>query len=837
MTLPPTFLPLFLASLLRRRLASALSLLAIALGVALGLAVQLIHDAALDEFGRGSRQLAGEADLQVEGGADGFDDALYVELAQRPEISAASPVLTVRAKLPGHSETLEIHGIDIFRAAEVQPRLLPRAAGEGERFAAFEEDALFLSAAARHWLAPLMAQERITVQVGLQTRTLHWRGDVPGAEGGQRWAVMDIAAAQRTFDRIGRLSRIDLRLAPGQDRARAEAALRPLLPAGVQLRSPEAASGELGALSRAYRVNLTMLAAIALLTGGFLVFSTQFLAVSRRRREFALLRALGLVRGELFRGLILEGAMLGALGGLLGVALGYALTALAFRHLGGDLGAGYFRGVVPELRWQGALVLGYLLLGVLAGVAGTLFPARAAARIAPARALHAGESEAALSLQAQPRARWILGLVAAAVAASLLPPANDIPLGGYTAVFAALCAAVLLLPASARRLPALLGTAASVPARLARARLAAAPGQAVVAGAGVVASVALAAAMAIMVSSFRASVDDWLTQVLPADLYVRASGANASGHIDDAALERIAATPGVAAVDAARVVELRLEADRTPVVLMARAVEGGWRLPLVAGSTANAGAMPVAWLSEAVADRYGKRPGDHMVLPLAGADHDFVVGGIWRDYARQQGAIVIERSAYLALTGDSRINDLALRLTPGHDPEAVAGALQAQFGTGALEIALPAELRRITLAVFDRTFLVTYLMEAVAVVIGLFGVATTFAALTTSRRGEFGMLRHLGLTRAEVGRMIALEGTLTACCGVLVGLVAGAGIAWILIEVVNRQSFHWSMDLHLPLAPLAGFALALVMLAALVARIAAARAMENSAVQAVKEDW
>ncbi|HNC66937.1 MAG TPA: ABC transporter permease [Thauera aminoaromatica] len=384
---------IFLASLLRRRLASALSLLAIALGVALGLAVHLIHGAALDEFGRGMRAVAGKADLQVVGPRDGFDEALFATLARRPEVAAASPVLEIEARLPGREESLRILGVDLFRVLRVQPGLMPLAEGGGDlRFAALRPGVVFLSDDARQRLSapgrsmegevlpPALVDARIAVQSGVRSLVLEAGGRVPGAGG--VLGVMDLGAAQQAFARIGVLSRIDLRLAEGVSPAAAQAALSALLPPGIALRTPEAAAGELGSLSRAYRVNLTMLAAIALLTGGFLVFSTQLLSVARRRREFALLRALGLVRAELMRGLLAEGATVGVVGGLLGVVLGHALAAGAFRLVGGDLGAGFFRGVAPQLAFDPAAGLAYLLLGVAAGVAGTWLPARAAAAVA-----------------------------------------------------------------------------------------------------------------------------------------------------------------------------------------------------------------------------------------------------------------------------------------------------------------------------------------------------------------------------------------------------------------------------------------------------------------------
>ncbi|MBP7983844.1 MAG: ABC transporter permease, partial [Chromatiaceae bacterium] len=264
----------FLGSLWRRRLATTLSLLAIALGVALGLAVQLIHAAALDEFGRGMRLISGEADLQVVGPQSGFDDGLYPLLAQRPEVAEASPVLEIEARLPGRASTLRILGIDLFRAARVTPSLLPVVEGRsGEatpdqgaptakgdvRLDALQPDALFASPAAATQLT-LVSGAPLRVQVGTREAELRLAGSVPAAGVGQVLAVMDIAAAQQTFERVGRLSRIDVRLTPGGDSGRARRALSALLPPGVSLRTPADAQSEVQSLSRAYRVNLTMLA-------------------------------------------------------------------------------------------------------------------------------------------------------------------------------------------------------------------------------------------------------------------------------------------------------------------------------------------------------------------------------------------------------------------------------------------------------------------------------------------------------------------------------------------------------------------------------------------------
>lgn len=860
----------FLASLLGRRLATGLSLFAITLGVALGLAVQLIHGAALDEFGRGMRLLAGEADLQVLGPRAGFDDDVYITLAQRAEVAQASPVVEVEAQLPGRDTTLRIYAIDIFRAAQVMPALMPASATEtgepreegepgeegegaaaerdsgedevrGGQFAALQPDRVFLSAAARAAFG-LAAGDTLTVQTGLREHTLRIAGAVPGAAAGQVFGVMDIAAAQQLFDRMGRLTRVDVRLAPGVDREVGRQALGAIVPAGVVVLAPEAVASQTSGLSRAYRVNLTMLAVIALLTGAFLVFSTQLLSVVKRRQEFAFLRALGLQQKALLNGLLAEGAVIGLVGGVFGVALGYGLTALAFALIGGDLGAGYFAGVAPTVKILPLASLAYLALGVAAGIGGAWLPAREALRMTPARALRAGDEIEVLQARQH---RWPAAFACFALAAGFcLPgPIAGIPVFGYAAVALILAGAVLTLPGATRMAMRTLNGVGSVVGRLAHARLEAAPGQVVVAGAGVVTSVALAVSMAIMVSSFRGSVDDWLAQVLPADLYLRASTSSASGFIDPDTIARISQLPGVAAVQSVRYESVRMSDERFPMTLIARAVADGTPPPLVAGEVStgdangDADGVAPAWITEAMSDLLVLKVGDTLALPLAGQVHTFRVAGIWRDYARQHGAVLIESDLYRRITGDERSNDVWIHLAADVDVTTVINTLRDMLGEQTVEIAQTAEIRAISLEIFDRTFLVTYLMQGVAIVIGLFGIGTTFAALATRRRKEFGMLRHLGLRCHEVGRLLALEGGLSAAVGVGVGMVAGAAIAFVLVEVINRQSFHWSMDMSLPLGGLALFAAVLVALASLAARLSGYQAMRRGAVAAVREDW
>jgi putative ABC transport system permease protein len=349
------------------------------------------------------------------------------------------------------------------------------------------------------------------------------------------------------------------------------------------------------------------------------------------------------------------------------------------------------------------------------------------------------------------------------------------------------------------------------------------------------------AAMAIMVASFRSSVDEWLGAVLPAELYFRTSQAGETAWIDPALEARIRALPQVERAVFLRSGRIMLDPARPAVALIARDLEKHGTPLLVAlvgpGYQRKDGDAPPAWISEAVADLYGYAVGVPIKIPLAGQNHTFIVAGIWRDYARQHGAIVIERDTYAALTGDRRANDAALWLKPGASAAAAVEALRALPGGPLLEIAQPGEIRRNSLELFDRSFAVTYALEAVAVLVGLFGLSSSVGAIVLARRREFGVLRHLGMTRAQIGAMLAAEGGLLAVLGVAAGLALGGAISLILIHVVNRQSFNWSMDVHVPVGLLAVLSLVLVLLSSLTAWFSGREATGIGPVRAVKEDW
>jgi putative ABC transport system permease protein len=826
-----------------RRGRTVLSVAGIALGVALGFGVHLVNRAAVGELAAAVRTAAGEADLEVKGGRAGFADEVYARIARVPGVALASPALEAEARVAGSDRTIRLIGIDAFRAAPLRPELFVEDPQRLLRLV--EPDNALLSEAAAQALS-LRPGDRLAIVVGVSSVELRVADVLPTSIVRGVAALTDIATAQWRLGRVGELNRVDVRLAPGASLDEVRERIGALLPAGVFVTPVQAAEEASATPSRAYRVNLNVLAMVALFTGGFLVFSAQALEVARRRGEHALLRVVGLERRGVVGLVLLDAAAIGAAGSGIGLALGYGLAVVAVRTSGADLGAGMFRGLTPAIVFPGLAAAGYFAAGVAIALFGALLPAIDAARNPPARALKAGDEQRMFAAALSP---WPgLALVAAGAALTRFAPVDGVPVFGYLSIASLLIGGVTFMPWMAdgllARLPPLPAASASAlraPWALAVAQLRGAPGQTIVSVAAIVASFALMVSMAIMVASFRKSVEDWLGAVLPADLYFRTTQAGETVFLDPQFETAVRSMPEVARAEFLRSGKIVLDPRRPAVSLLARDLPPGREenaFPRVGDRYERTSTdPPPIWVSEAMIDLYRLAPGRYVVLPLGGRGHKFVVAGVWRDYVRQHGAILVNRRDYIALTGDRRVNDAALWLSPGAALGPAIDALRRLPGGTRLEIAVPSRIREASLALFDRSFAVTYAIEAVAVLVGLFGLSSSLGAIVLARRREFGVLRHLGMTRSQIAAMLAMEGGLLAALGAAAGLALGGAIGLILVHVVNRQSFHWSMDLHPPYAGLAALAAVLLVLSAITAYLSGREATGMGPVRAVREDW
>ena len=833
------------------------ALTSIALGVALAFSVHLINASALSEFSSALQSVQGKPDVTLRdsgAGAGLMDERLYEGVAAQEAVAVASPVLelsTYALDAQGKKISLRVVGVDALVVGQVAADLMPRPRADTKQFAIFAPEQAFLNAAARQALG----DGSLRVVISNEIKNLSNAGNVAAL--GAPLIVMDLGAMQDAFGQLGMLSRIDLRLANGASKG----ALK--LPADLAVTQPDDANERTDQLSRAYRVNMTVLALVALFTGAFLVYSVLMLAVTKRSSQLALLGVLGLTARQRLQLVLLEATFLGLIGATLGIAFGAALAALGLKALGGDLGGGYFSGVTPPLQLSAGSAVVYGALGWLAAVVGAWWPARAAQALPLAQTLKGLGSVSSLR-----RTPWLaLFLVALGVAFSKAPPLFGIPIAAYIAVGLFLVGGMGLLPWCVSALYDRLSpwVASRALAMLAIERARRMREGAVVAVSGVVAALSLGVALTVMVSSFRGSVSSWLDTMLPAPIYARltSSTQTAQGlYFPPQVMAQISKLPEVMRLEGLRIRTISVGAALPDVQLIARPVSlqnASKVLPMVGEVHAPPSADAIAvFVSEAMLSLHGAVPGEIFkpnwlvahIEPVQSAINSganlstptFYVAGVWRDYVRQFGSVVIDQAQYARLTGDERINDVAIWPKPNADTAALQTQIRQLFSrdtalASLVEFARSQEIREISLKMFDRSFAITYWLQAVAIGIGLFGIATSFSAQILARRKEFGLLAHLGLTRRQILRVVALEGAAWTAIGALAGCVLGLLVSLVLIHVVNPQSFRWTMDMSVPWLRLMWLALAVMLAGTLTAWLSSRAAASHDAVLAVKEDW
>lgn len=842
MHLPPALtlkLQLFAGALRDQPVRWLIATVSIAVGVGLGFAVHLIHKQALNQFNNAVRQFSGQADLQLLPHSAVLPETALNTLSTLPEIVVASPVIDISVPVKGLDKPLRWLGLDVFTAATVTPNLIGQVENN---ISLLDSGNVFLSPA----LKEVLPNNQNTLTTLYKGNQLHWNiaGSLPAAGAGQLIAVADIAEVQWRLGSLGHISRVDLKLHEGANPAEFQRKYSAQFAALGRLETPDEQGTRGASVSQAYRANLSILAMVALLTGGFLTFSTQMLAVAQRSRQWALLAALGARASSLRMQVLFESMCCGLVGGALGVAMGWGLATAVVRYLGVDLGAGYFETAQGRVELAPMDVLLFAGFGVLATLLGGVSPAFQTGQLALHQRLRAGYEEAGLQF-ANKAHRVGLLLCLLAIGCLWIPPYGSIPVGGYLAVAFGLFGGIAMIGLVVRLLirpPVQLLHLAG----LAKSRLANSPNLLAVGLSGVVASFALVVAMHVMIYSFRYSLDNWLTQVLPAPLYVKLNSANIPTFPNDIQ-QQIAALPGVSLVEFWGQQSIVLNPKRPPVELISRPISieaAPQRLPMTGNTigSPNPGTLP-AWVSEPMTDLYGLQVGSTLELQLdQGTRVPITVIGVWRDYTRQHGAIVLPK-AELLQQFKVQFQDTQGALWPEegvtttHLVRTIEQTLANTALANTLDFAEPGEIRQLSLDIFDRSFAVTYLLEIAAVVIGLFGVGTTFGAMALQRKREFALLSAMGASPGWILKLIAFESLIASALAALVGLIIGLAFAVILIFVVNPQSFHWTMEWFTPWRDLFVMVMVLIGMSTATVTLALRNKVRTGLLEQLKEDW
>jgi putative ABC transport system permease protein len=818
----------------------ALSVAGVALGVASVVSIQALNGSALGAFEGTVRAVSGEAALSILGRGPTLSDALLPQVLPEPGVRAAVPVYRLEAALDAGG-ALELVGTDLFAPVRAPWALGPGDLGDvlGVRGWVAVTPEL---AGERGWargtrLAASSGSRRVALTVGA---LVDFKRLAPLAS--RRLAVMDLAQAQALLGVPGQVTQIDVLAAEGVDVADLARRLEARLGDGVRVVTPEQRVSEAGALLAAFRLNLTALSLVSLLVGGFLVYASTQAALARRREELGVLRCVGATRQQVLGLVLSDAALLGVVGTAAGLPLGWLAASANVGAVSATVRNLYLLEGVERVTLSPGLAAAAAAMGLAGALAGAVLPGLDVAREDP-RALLGRRAEPVASGRAAARLAAAGALALAAASAVFLGPARGWRWGGFGLALAALAAVPLAAPlllALAARLPPPARLGAAFGAR----DLAAHLRQTAVAAGAMAMAVAMLSGITVMIGSFRDTVSDWLAATLRADVYLttpswrrgRVEATLAPGVVD-----RLAALPGVVAVDRLRQLLAEVGGRRIAVSgIDARLPQGRSRVQLVGGDDPGPALRALAergevLVSEPLARRAGLAPGDTVRIGGASGDGRFRVAGVYRDYGAESGAVLLDLAEQARRFGPGPMTNAALYLAPGVDPERVVETVRASFPDEAVVARSNRTLRRDALAVFEQTFAVTRLLQAMSLVVAVAGVTLALLVLARERSAETALYRALGATRGQVFLVFVGRGVGIALAGLALGALGGAALALVLVEVVNPAWFGWSIGLHVPWATLARQALVLLAAAGAASLYPALRASATPAAELARD--
>jgi putative ABC transport system permease protein len=814
------FYRLLVRPLFREPVRTALTIFAIALGVAVVLAIDLAGSAAAGSFRSSMETLAGDNDLEVVA-TGGVPESAVGTLAQLPFSLRISPRIENFAVLAETKESLPLIGLDLvaegssFTGANSRTNFGAATTQDPQQGLRDLEnpDAVYVGASLGH-----KTGEHIELLINDQSKTYTIRGVYPDANGNESAVVMDIAAAQRALTRFGSVDRILIKVPSAPSLEVWQRRLQATLPPGLEVRAQGTGTAENRRMLQAFRWNLRLLSYISLVVGAFLIYNTISVSVVRRRAEIGIVRALGASRNAVLGAFIGEAAVFGMVGALLGLPLGRVMASGAVRLMATTVDALYVSSRPGAIALTADSIVSVFVVGIGVAVASAFAPAREAALVSPVEAMARGRREYDVGVHKMRDLVIAMGLAIAAGAASRGPAIAGKPLLGYLSALLLIVASVLAIPAfvdavtqaSSQFLKRALGIEALLASRSLRASL---RRTSVLVGA-LSTAIAMMTSVGIMVGSFRETVILWMADRLPADLYVRPAGNAAADRHPTLSLDlanAITTLPGVAAVDRLRSYEITY--DGLPATLASVDLQilssynlrnykkseffSGRPTEQVLAELSDANTVVV---SEPFSYKHHVKAGDSLALSLGAVQQFFKIVDVYYDYSSERGNIIMDRNTLLKYLPDEAPSNLAVYVTPGTPVAQVRSEIMQAAGGHRILIFSNANLRGEAIRIFDRTFAITYAMEAVAIVVAVMGVAGALLALVIDRRRELGLLRFLGAAKNQIRKLILLEAALLGLLANVAGVILGFAISLVLIFVINKQSFGWTIRFHWPVA-------------------------------------
>ncbi len=797
---------------------SLLTMFGVAIGVAAWLAIRTANGEVYQSFEQSVDSVVGEPAVIVAGGAEGFDEHLLIPLQRHPAVKSAHPLVRLQVGILSGAQAgrrLEVLGLDVLEQAD---GLFGGSSDDSSRFEDKEWEEIFLPQTVfldRELARELGVRKRESLMIEANGKPVEVvvRGMLkPSSFPQSRWGrylVMDIAAAQWIFGQVGRVQEIHLVPHPGITQEQLRREISSLLPPSIFARASAHRNGQVEGMLKAFQMNLTMLSGIGLMVGFFLVYNTLGFSVAQHRKEIGILRSLGVERGGIIRLFLLEAGLLGGVGGLLGSVLGVWMARFLMTLIGESVGELY--GLQSSLSgsvWSSSMMMEGTVLGIVVSLVGAMRPSWEAGRMPPVQAL---------ALNPTLDASAGHGFVAASVVGvsfsgtfllSLVPPVEGIPWGGYGAALSLLIGGTAIGPWLCyllRRKQEGSGFTErwGLWPSLAADQMTRHVGRTSVTLSAIVVGLSIMVGVGLMIHSFRQTVQWWIEQTMVADIIVAPVswlGEDEEGRGLPVSLRAVLlGIPGVQAVDTYR--EGKAGVNGRSVALVSRDLDvharqsrylftEGESSEILRRAIESNGVI----VSEVLAQRLGVQVGDRLMIETPKGRMGFAIEGIFYDYATDGGKVVMDERRYRSLWPDERATVFAVYLVEGASLPDVRNLVeQAVLPQGSVSTISNRELRTEILDIFDRTFRVTYVLELIALSVAVLGIVNTLMTAIMERRRELSTLRALGASVGQIKTLIYWEAGYLAFWGAGIGLAVGMALSYLLITVINKQSFGWTI--------------------------------------------
>jgi putative ABC transport system permease protein len=828
---------LVLDHLRHRPFRAFLTVVGVAIGISAWLAIRLANGEVYRSFEQSVESIVGKASITLSQGTVGMDESIIEVIQRHPGVQSVHPILKIEASIqggPSGGHTLVIWGVDVLDYVENmgsgnETHSIPDE--QWEEF--FSPRTVFLW---KEFAKELGMSEGQTLTVTAQGISHDLvvggllRSSHSHLQGTEHQAIMDIAAAQWLFGWLGRLHSIAVVPEPGVAGSTLIKTLQAMVPPDIRIAQSSRRTRQVESMLKAFQFNLTMLSGIALLVGVFLVYNTMAFSVAHHRREIGILRSLGMERRSITGLFLLEAGLLGMVGGFMGCWLGVFLADELTRLIGQSVGELYGVTTLVVAHVPYGLLLEAMGIGAGVSLLGALRPSWEASTIAPVQALSVSQSQEEET--GSYRRSWWIAVIAFGGSAvlSFMPPVDGIPVGGYAAAFCLLVGGTALGPVLCglvhewrRKLTS--GRWGLLPS-LAAEQMSRNPGRTSVTMAAIVVGLAIMVGVGIMIQSFRHTVEVWIDQTMLADIIVAPVSWLGEQEVENekpglplTLVETVMLVPGVEAVDP--YLETVGEVAGQTVSLVARDLRlhaGRSRYLFVKGDSTRILQEAIedegAIVSEVLAGRLGLAVGSLIHLKTPSGNRAFPVKGIFYDYATDGGKVVVDEHLFRQLWGESGATVFAVYLKAGQALPDVRREIEQLLKKDIPIVTISnGELKAEILNIFDRTFRVTYVLELIALSVAVLGIINTLMTAITERRRELATLRALGVSRPQIQGLIFWESCYVAGLGAGLGIQVGLALSVLLIHVVNKQSFGWTIQFTLPWETL-GMAVLVALLAA-----------------------